>query len=198
MPSPPPPPPPPLSKTKAKAQATRLERKRRKETARLKHQATIEAHGLSIPSRLHMTLLEAKRGGKKEERLPHKQWAAITDLPMETVPHSSGITHAGILNPNFVEGHDIPKFAAIRIAGAVSDAEGKTLETLVQELKEVRQPWLAMLFLADGTRPSLNSKPAKPMAYHSFKAGLASGGAWATPLKCLKKGEKVMMMFRKS
>jgi hypothetical protein len=61
---------------------------------------------LNLPNQPRVHVLKSKYGPKSDRFLKEGDRLKVEGRQLETVPRSPAITHAGISNPNFVEGLD--------------------------------------------------------------------------------------------
>jgi hypothetical protein len=77
---------------------------------------------------------------KQQRRLRDVDRPADKARALNTIPHNSSISHAGILNSNYVTsvGAAIPRYTAIRFSDCISSNDAQTLLDLLQDLKDAK------------------------------------------------------------
>ncbi|KAI0573408.1 hypothetical protein Alg130_10102 [Pyrenophora tritici-repentis] len=98
-----------------------------------------------VPREPRLHLVAPAHGPRPNPRLPKGARQAAQEAPMETMPKNGTITHAAIPNPNFVEGRELPRYAAIRFASCVSPDEASGLLEQVQALKDAKMQFHTFL-----------------------------------------------------
>ncbi|KAF2820925.1 hypothetical protein CC86DRAFT_113228 [Ophiobolus disseminans] len=73
----------------------------------------------------------------EDTRLPKDKGirAAVAARVLTTIPHTGAVSHAAIPNPNYKDGADIPRFAAVRFASCVAEEEQGELISLVHAIR---------------------------------------------------------------
>ncbi|KAF2024095.1 hypothetical protein EK21DRAFT_118108 [Setomelanomma holmii] len=91
---------------------------------------------VSAEPRLH--LVESRHGPRQRPQAPKSEWPALMQRDLDTIRHTASITHAAIPNPNYADGADIPRYAAIRFADCVSAEQGQALLALVESMRSLK------------------------------------------------------------
>jgi hypothetical protein len=100
-----------------------------------------------LPKLPFVHLLKSKYGPTSDRFVKEGDRLEVEGRQLETVPRTPVIKHAGILNPNFVEGTLTPRFAALRFTDGVSADVAVKLEQCFADCKLVSQMILNLLFV---------------------------------------------------
>ncbi|KAF2702393.1 hypothetical protein K504DRAFT_496206 [Pleomassaria siparia CBS 279.74] len=126
-----------ISKRQAKKLATKDRRQQGKHHA-LEAQREIRLRlPFPVPAEPRLYLAESAFGPKLAPRLGKADRAEVEGRTMTTIANNGSITHAGIPNPNYVAGADIPRYAALRFGRCIGPDIARQLLEHVKVLQEV-------------------------------------------------------------
>ena len=96
-------------------------------------------------------------------RLAGKDREEATKRVLHRIRHTKAITNVAILNPNYKEGAETPRYAAIRLSEVIGEEDQAQLSKLIDALKDVGSTDVCVAF-SDNCRPAQSSTQPRPTA----------------------------------
>ncbi|KAF2702442.1 hypothetical protein K504DRAFT_539601 [Pleomassaria siparia CBS 279.74] len=94
-----------------------------------------------VPAEPRLYLAKSAFSPKLAPRLGKADRAKVEGRTITTIANNGSITHAGVPNPNYVAGADIPQYAALRFSRCISPDIARQLLKHVKVLQEARMPF---------------------------------------------------------
>ena len=112
-----------------------------KESKQEEQRALVNSLPFALPASPRYAVFKSEHPANDRPRLSKAAQAnlakAMESRQLINIPHSGAVTHAAIANPRYVAGSDMPRFAAIRFAKAVSPSHAAELEELFRDCQSV-------------------------------------------------------------
>ena len=85
----------------------------------------------------HFWYIQPACSPRDKAKLAGKDREEATKRVLHRIRHTKAITNVAILNPNYKEGAETPRYAAIRLSEVISEEDQARLSELIDTLKDI-------------------------------------------------------------
>jgi hypothetical protein len=116
-----------------------------------------------VETEAHFWYVQPACPPRDKAKLAGKDREEATKRVLHRIRHTKAITNVAILNPNYKEGTETLRYAAIRLSEVIGEEDRARLSKLIDALKDVGSTDVYPAF-PDNCRPAQSSTQPRPTA----------------------------------